>query len=494
MKKFKRLVAIISLVMLTATVFMPLANAAEYPSIAHFTSNAYIENNFLVVDVNLNENEESILTSQIQVGYDDTLLAFDHYEQGDFDLGISQVADENGKATVSQSTTEPIDKDGLFLKFYFTFSETGIYGKTVDFNLRVMHITVESDVVVAATAEGCSFIFKVGDGIIAHFTSSAYIENDMLVAELSIEQILGDFKSCKILLYYDNLLLAFDHYEQSTVFEGRSALFCDQMYGTIEVSQAMTNDSVPVSKCGSFLKFYFNYDESTAIGSFVNFDFSITEITNSLGSKAHAKVDDTSYTFEANYGENTAFSSEAYVEGDFVVVQISLDQLSNADIYLITHCVVTLNYDAELLTFDHYEEMGAFMGNSSYEEGTDGSLSVIQQREELTQNLTGRFLKFYFKYNKEEIIGETLEFGLTAYEVVSAINVFAETSGCELVINDMGDLNGDKLVNTGDAVCLLRYVTGGEMLSDAQLLVADVNRDGTINTGDATNILMILVE
>lgn len=58
---------------------------------------------------------------------------------------------------------------------------------------------------------------------------------------------------------------------------------------------------------------------------------------------------------------------------------------------------------------------------------------------------------------------------------------------------DIGDVNTDNVVNTGDAVFILRYVIDVEIFTDQQKMLADFNRDGEINTGDAVAILRACV-
>ena len=53
----------------------------------------------------------------------------------------------------------------------------------------------------------------------------------------------------------------------------------------------------------------------------------------------------------------------------------------------------------------------------------------------------------------------------------------------------LGDVNLDDLVNTGDAVLVLRHVAELITLNGQAALNADVNQDGNINTGDAVKIL-----
>ena len=51
------------------------------------------------------------------------------------------------------------------------------------------------------------------------------------------------------------------------------------------------------------------------------------------------------------------------------------------------------------------------------------------------------------------------------------------------------DVNGDGIVNTGDAVLILKYAAELVTLDTNQLTLADTTGDGTVNTGDAVLIL-----
>lgn len=57
----------------------------------------------------------------------------------------------------------------------------------------------------------------------------------------------------------------------------------------------------------------------------------------------------------------------------------------------------------------------------------------------------------------------------------------------------IGDANQDGIVNSGDAVAILRHMTGANPLSGDALVAADFNQDGKVNTGDATSILRFMV-
>ncbi|MBQ9949432.1 MAG: choice-of-anchor J domain-containing protein [Clostridia bacterium] len=54
---------------------------------------------------------------------------------------------------------------------------------------------------------------------------------------------------------------------------------------------------------------------------------------------------------------------------------------------------------------------------------------------------------------------------------------------------ELGDVNGDGIVNTGDAVLILKYAAELVTLDTTQLTLADTTGDGTVNTGDAVLIL-----
>ncbi|HHT87239.1 MAG TPA: hypothetical protein GXZ61_06230 [Clostridiales bacterium] len=487
----KRFTAFITLLFVTATWFIPLAKAAEVEPVAHFTSEAHLEGGLLAVDIYLAEMSGEVYASVLDLGYDNELLEYDHYEVGEIELELHILEHnaEDGMLRIRQTSSNALSGTGLFLTYYFKFDEA-VANKTVEFNLTVYEVVINQNVVATATAEGCTFTFSTS----VRFTSEAYIENDMLVVDLNIEELSWDIAACKIQLSYDNLIIAFDRYEHGEAFSGESSYMVSQEWGDIQITHEMTDDSAPISEAGRFLRFYFNYYEAVVIGSTVKFRFDVLYATNSIGAEIDAKAEGTSYTFEANYGEKTVFTSKAYFEDDYIAVQINLDQLMLTEGYSISECVVTLTYD-EALTYHHFKEMGAFIGNDNIEHGEDNSLSITQNRETGTAyNLTGRFLKVYFSYNKEEIFGKTLEFGLSAYELADDIKLYADAYGCELIVPSLGDVNFDAQVNTGDAVSLLRHIAGNEILDNLQLMFADVNKDGKVNTGDATRILIMTVQ
>ena len=55
----------------------------------------------------------------------------------------------------------------------------------------------------------------------------------------------------------------------------------------------------------------------------------------------------------------------------------------------------------------------------------------------------------------------------------------------------LGDVNGDGIVNTGDAVMILRFAAGLVQFDETQTKAADTTGDGNVNTGDAVLILRL---
>lgn len=52
-----------------------------------------------------------------------------------------------------------------------------------------------------------------------------------------------------------------------------------------------------------------------------------------------------------------------------------------------------------------------------------------------------------------------------------------------------GDVNLDGIVNSSDALCILKYIVGNMELDENQIRYSDVNDDGRINSADALSIL-----
>jgi len=70
--------------------------------------------------------------------------------------------------------------------------------------------------------------------------------------------------------------------------------------------------------------------------------------------------------------------------------------------------------------------------------------------------------------------------------VVKSLSIYA-------MYSLLGDVNTDEVLNTGDAVMILKYIANTESLDNVQLRIGDFNQDGIVNTGDATAILLSIV-
>src|SRR3989344_722710 len=57
----------------------------------------------------------------------------------------------------------------------------------------------------------------------------------------------------------------------------------------------------------------------------------------------------------------------------------------------------------------------------------------------------------------------------------------------------LGDVTGDNVADTGDAIQILRYAVGLRSFTDGELSSADVTCDGSVDTGDAIQILRFTV-
>lgn len=91
---------------------------------------------------------------------------------------------------------------------------------------------------------------------------------------------------------------------------------------------------------------------------------------------------------------------------------------------------------------------------------------------------------FFFRDHTED--GNITEHGTYAYPVLSANDYESEAK------HEMGDVNMDGEVNTGDASALLRFCAGIDALDADQMVLADFNGDMNIDTGDASAILVYI--
>lgn len=89
----------------------------------------------------------------------------------------------------------------------------------------------------------------------------------------------------------------------------------------------------------------------------------------------------------------------------------------------------------------------------------------------------------------------------TATVTITALNTspYSESITTEFdivknFIGLMGDVDGDEIVNSGDALSILRASVGAETFSDIQTKLADVNGDNTIDAADSLAVLRFSVQ
>ncbi len=80
--------------------------------------------------------------------------------------------------------------------------------------------------------------------------------------------------------------------------------------------------------------------------------------------------------------------------------------------------------------------------------------------------------------------------GVTGYEKVGSFEYYNTNTAGDV---NLGDLNGDNLVNVSDAVLVLQGFVGSVELTDAQRAAGDVNGDNLVNVSDAVRILQFFV-
>jgi hypothetical protein len=129
------------------------------------------------------------------------------------------------------------------------------------------------------------------------------------------------------------------------------------------------------------------------------------------------------------------------------------------------------------------------MGADLTEEITDLALAMIG---------TGRFLdaqsRFVLdaRFSTEAVAADSTSKAFNEAALAAYYALLAAMEDYDGVI--FGDVNGDGVVNTADAMMILRYVAELVELDAKQLKAADVNGDGSVTTADAMLILRYVAE
>ena len=109
---------------------------------------------------------------------------------------------------------------------------------------------------------------------------------------------------------------------------------------------------------------------------------------------------------------------------------------------------------------------------------------------------TGNFAKIVFKVKEssDTQVVKTTNIGLKATQVtnVSGVSVPITTTGSIISIGvalNVGDVNGDNVINLLDALWILQYYNGGRTLDDSAFKRADVNNSNKVDLVDALMIM-----
>lgn len=107
-----------------------------------------------------------------------------------------------------------------------------------------------------------------------------------------------------------------------------------------------------------------------------------------------------------------------------------------------------------------------------------------------------------WKSSNQDIVKVNQDGAITAIAkgeaIITATTPEGKSSECKVTVQEaeefsgeytLGDINNDGIINTKDAIMVLRYTIGLEIFNEMQINSADVNKSGKIDTKDATTIL-----
>ena len=196
--------------------------------------------------------------------------------------------------------------------------------------------------------------------------------------------------------------------------------------------------------------------------------------------------------------ETTAvFSCEVTEVSDYTVA-LSLSLETNPG---IKSALIYIGYEDRLKpdeTAVNAEDFGDMQIHSSCSDG----ILCAEITLPVAQSETGELSSFIFRSEDTIIKGCLFEFNVTAFVKTekSENYVRAECTHGEYVFIAgvvhiiTGDVNGDEMINTADAVIVLWYCSGKTVLTQREEYAADMNSDGKVTTSDAVAILKFTVE
>ena len=132
-----------------------------------------------------------------------------------------------------------------------------------------------------------------------------------------------------------------------------------------------------------------------------------------------------------------------------------------------------LTFSWKASTEDNYDYLKFYVNNSQYGQSLTGNTDWITVT--YTAPSAGTYT-FQWRHTKDNYVGSYDDCGYVR-DVCHVMNVLP------------GDANDNGVVDSADALLVLRYSMNLAVLSDSQLRAADVNGDGVVNSIDATLIM-----
>lgn len=120
-------------------------------------------------------------------------------------------------------------------------------------------------------------------------------------------------------------------------------------------------------------------------------------------------------------------------------------------------------------------------------ESTWNKLSMVKQNDKYSATIFG-----------SELSLDGLEYYIVASDGINSISKGSEDNPYSVVIKDassiskLGDVDGDGLVTTKDALMIVKSINGDLLLTDDQFKRADLNSDGVLSTSEALRILQYI--
>jgi len=132
-----------------------------------------------------------------------------------------------------------------------------------------------------------------------------------------------------------------------------------------------------------------------------------------------------------------------------------------------------------------------------FNEMSRGTLRVIFMSYNLSPIPEGDqiLLDVFFSVSNTALSGE---YGLSLFNAMEVIDIYGNwrelvTEDGLFIVDILGDVNLDGVVNIGDIVLLVSYLLGLANLTPRQLSNADANQDNTVNVGDVVAIINIIL-